>query len=95
MRTITRVVQPDGYVGRSGRSVAMDDQQEPRRASLGLPRFARSGTPPTHVDDAGAGGRPDRRKHAKAEVDRRGASDARHVLRARTRFGTGPGVGER
>ena len=44
----------------------MDDQQEPRRASLGLPRFARSGTPPTHVDDAGAGGRPECRKHANA-----------------------------
>jgi hypothetical protein len=46
----------------------LDDQQEPRRASLGLPRFARSGTPPTHVDDAGASGRPECRKHAEAEA---------------------------
>ena len=49
-------------------TIAKDDQQEPRRASLGLPRFARSGTPPIHVDDAGAGGRPECRKHAQAQA---------------------------
>ena len=46
---------------------ALDDQQEPRRPSLGLLRFARSGTPLTHVDNAGAGGRLECRKHAKEE----------------------------
>jgi hypothetical protein len=39
-----------------------------RRASRSLLLFARRGTPQIHVDDAGAGGRPEYRKHAQAQA---------------------------
>jgi hypothetical protein len=42
----------------------MDDQQQRRRASVALPRFAQSGTLPGRPGSLEAARRPERRNHA-------------------------------